>query len=454
MANTKTKFPVALIIRLRRSGKSTREIGREVGTDAGTVSRILKKYAAGDPETGCGGPPPGSREINRVIDRSDVDGSMEVLKLERPATVEELMAACRLDPHVWVPQFFRGNVWQGFYALRGKEGGHRKVNLYQSRLVCKRVISERLEEAILEFIRRFGPKPLPKPNRKKGRKKSATAPKDQMVVWGMWDAHIGSYAWDREVGDNWDVDMACSRVHNSIDEMVDELRPYPIRKILMPIGNDFMHFDSVRMKTAHGEHYLDTDTRYARVYLAALMCLSYMIERALEVCDDVELLYVPGNHDTTSSYTLTVALDQRYRNDSRVSADLSMNPRKYRTWGGCLIGFDHGADAPPDRLAQALSEEARELWGAATYREVQIGDKHRRWEKKYEATVPTGGILIRRNPALCNTDAWHHRLAFSGEQMRSVEAWRYDRFGYRGSHVTWARDEAHPRAKAALKQIT
>jgi hypothetical protein len=436
------------IVRLRKRGLSTREIGKEVGTDAGTVSRVVEKYM---PNGGAkGGPPPDDMEVGKIYDRLDVDGSVEILTADHVMSEEEMIRLCKLDPKKWIPQFYRGNVWQNFY--RNKERtGHRKVALCQSRIVCKRVITEQLEEAIHAFIKEFGPKPLPKP--KIGRRKRKTK-KGQMVSWGMWDAHVGSYAWNRECPDSWDVDTACNRVCHSVDEMVEELQDYPVQKILMPIGNDFMHFDSVRLTTAFGDHFLDTDTRYARVYQAALICLSYQVERALEICDDVELLYVPGNHDTTSSFTLTVALAQRYRNDPRISADLAMNPRKYRLWGGVLLGFDHGRDATPDRLAQALAEEAIEYWSRSTYREIQVGDKHRKWEKRYEATIPTNGVTIYRHPALCNTDAWHHRHAFVGEPMKSVEARRYDHVGLRGTHVTWARDDDHARVKGALKRIT
>jgi hypothetical protein len=435
---------IVRIVNLRRDGLSTRAIGRELGIAKSTVGKYLKKY---QPHGGIKGTPPPATPIDQFIDKTDIDGTVEILKHDRPASVEEMMKACGLDKRIWIPQYYKPNTWEGFYKI-GKhgEGGHRKVKLIQSKCTFKRLITENLEDAILSFVKEHVP-PLPKPKLGKVIKKKV---KDGfMVSWGFWDAHIGSYGWNDEVGTDWDVDMACKRIYNSIDEMVHELSVYPIEKILMPIGNDFMHFDSVRHTTTYGEHFLDTDTRYAKVYLSGLKCLSYMIDRALEICDNIELLYVPGNHDVTSSFNMTVTLDQRYRNDPRVKADLSMNPRKYRLHGGTLLGFDHGstAGAKPANLLLAFSTEALEHWSKSTYREIQIGDKHQRWEKSFEGVIPTNGVLIRRNPSLCNIDSWHHRKALVGEPMKSVEAWRYDRVGYRGSHVTWANDADHPKVK-------
>ncbi len=437
---------VRRIVELRKDGLTLREIGSRLGLDHTTVLKYTRKYV---PDGGAKGEPPPRRPIGQVFDRTDVDGTVDLLRLERPATVEELMALCKLDPQIWIPQFFKPNVWQGWGKLKGP-GGERfeKVNLYQSQLVLKRIVTEELEQAILEFVRRHV-KPLPRP----AGARVPTADPGFMVSWGFWDAHIGSYAWNSETGNDWDVDMACRRIFHSIDDMVEELRLYPVARVVMPVGNDFMHFDSCRMKTSFGEHFLDTDTRYARVYLAALQCLCYQVERALEIAGRLDVLYVPGNHDLTSSFTLAAALAERYREDPRVHVDLRATPRKYVTHGGVLLGFDHGSETRPNQFSMIVSTEAQKAWARSTYREMQVGDKHQRWEKEYEGVVPTNGLLVRRNPSLCNVDAWHHRQGLIGEPMKSVEAWRYDAIGYRGSHVTWARDDAHPKVKAAIAAI-
>lgn len=469
---------VQRIVRRHRQGATTREIGKEEGIHHSTVAKYISKYAGatGHGDT-AGEPPPAGVQIDKVIDRTDIDGSTEVVKMDKPATVEEMRKWCQLDDRLYIPQYYNANTWQGFYRIRNwlpdgmisklvdvvKAGGgkrevkkelemarlgHEKVRLIQSKVVWKRVVTDQLEDAIVEFIRWRVPKVGSGKGPASRKSKRIKKLDPQMLVWGLWDAHIGMYAWRPEVGADFDVDLICNRIFNSIDDMIEELKHYNIDRVVMPIGNDFLHFDSVKMTTTMGDHFLDTDTRYARVYLAGLKCLAYMVERALEIAEKVDLLYVPGNHDTTSSFGLCVALQQRYHKDARIKVRLDPNPRKFVTYGGCLIGFHHGKDTKPDRFPLIFSQEAKEHWTNSTYQEVQVGHTHQRQEKNYAGVIPTNGLLVRTNPTLCNVDAWHHAQGMLGEPTKSVEGWRYDKVGYRGSHVAWARDDKNPRLES------
>lgn len=435
-----TPAEIQRAMELRAKGLSTREIGAELGRDHTTILRTLKKH--GDFPKGTspqGEPPPPQSQLDQVIDRTDIDGSVEVTRLDKPFTVDELRDMAGLDRRLWVPRWMKSNAWQGFYKLKA-EGGHRKVNLFQTKATFQRIMDEEVEDAIRKFAEDVVT-PLPKPQLKK----RAVAPDGgYLVSWGLWDTHIGSYAWADEVGEDFDLTVAENRVLNSIDDMAAELDRYHIGRILMPIGNDYLHFDSVRMTTTHGDHFLDTDTRYAKVFLTGLRCLVYMVERALEITDHLELIYVPGNHDYTSSFALTACLAQRFLNDPRVTVDLSANPRKYRNHGGVILGYEHGQKLRKDRVPTVMARECRKWWAGHTYCEMQVGHTHQRAGMQYAATTPTNGVLVRTNPALCSVDSWHHAQGFIGESMPSVEAYRYDTVGFRGSHVTWARDDDNP----------
>jgi hypothetical protein len=426
---------VQKIVELRRAGKNNTEIAAELGLNRGTVTKYLKTYLD-DKEVSDAGPPGAPGEIRNKL---DVDGSVELTTYEEPPSVDEMMRVCKIDKTKWIPKYFRGNVWQGFYKV--KDGtGHRKVQLVQSRATFQRIIPEGIEQAIIEFVRSHVP-PAPLPSRVS----RAVLKKDEdgfLVVAGIWDAHIGLYSWRDETGYDYDVNIATNRILNAIDDITTELSSWPIARMILPIGNDFMHFDSVRGKTAHGEHFLDVDTRYAKVYSAALKCLVRQVERALELCGDVYILYTPGNHDFSASYGLCVALSCWFRDDKRVVVDLSANQRKHITWGGVLLGFEHGADMKPERLAHVFSTDCQAEWSASTYREVQIGHRHQNHQWEFEGVIPTSGVTIRMNPALTNSDHWHTKQGFISAPQKAIEAWRYDKIAYRGSHCVWVRDDS------------
>lgn len=425
------------ILRLRRSGHSFRDIAKQLGIDVATAHRYAKAHGGSGklPKlrlvNGAGAP---TDPLNVPIDQREVDGSTRILTLDKPKTLDEMAEMFGIDRDEWVSEYFRANEWQGFYKLADGKG-HKKVTLYQTRVVWKRKVQEPVAAALVAFAQKHAA-PVPPMG-----KRMQPSGEPFMVVWGLWDAHLGMYAWDKEVGASFDLEIAVRRVMNSVDDMVRELSMYNVQRVVMPVGNDFMHFDSVRHTTTHGTHFLDTDTRYSKVFLEGLRCQAYMVQRALEVGAKVDALYVPGNHDVTSSFAMCVALAERYRNEKRFTMDLAMNPRKAIMHGGSMVVFDHGQDCKPNQLNTILATEFKDLWARSTYREVQVGHLHQRWEKQYEGVTPTNGLLVRRNPALCNVDAWHHKGGLIGEPMKSVEAWRYDETGFRGSHVTWARDD-------------
>jgi hypothetical protein len=338
------------------------------------------------------------------------------------------------------------NTWQGFYALKTKDG-HRKVNLYQTKASFKRIIDAALEDAFRRFVEEQGGQPIPKSRLPKWRPGQHVSDTPHMITWGIYDAHLGLYAWNSEVETSYDMNIARNRILNSIDDVALELRHYRVQRALIPVGNDFLHCDSTRNQTSFGDHHLDVDTRYAKILTAGLSCMAYQVERTLEFTDEVELIYVPGNHDYHASYALVLALEQRFRNEPRVKVDLGANPRKFRMHGGVLIGFEHGQKCQPKQINTIFSTSTINMFSRSTYREFHVGHKHQRNVIDFQSVIPTNGLVVRVHPSLANIDKWHHDLGLVGEPVKAVEVCRYDDVFLRGTHMAWARDEEVARKK-------
>jgi len=432
-------------IELHRQGWTAREIGDKIGVNGSTIHRALKKIEQVGTEK-CGPPP--DQPVNQIIDKLDIDGTVDILKMDRPLNGEELASLAKVDLRKWVLSSGKLKTWQGTHRVDiidektgQKLASNKKVQFFASGVGFTRAVSDPLARAIIEFgSQNVRPLPKLKLGRKKTKKDGGYA-----VSWGLWDVHIGMYAWRGETGNDYDVHIAKHRVMNSIDDMVEELSLYPIDRIWMPIGNDYMHYDSVRKMTAQETAPLDSDSRYQKVYETGLNCLAHMINRALELTDDVRAFYVPGNHDPSSSYGIISALNQRFLNDPRVTFDMDATSRKYASFGGTLLGWEHGKDLKLTNTFSTFSRETRGKWDDATYRELQIGHKHRKDEKWVQGLMSTNELIIRMNPCLCATDAYHYKNGWLGHPIKSVEACRYDRTGIRGSHVVWAKDEERVR---------
>ena len=87
MSNSRpTDADIVAMVSLLKEGLSTRQIRKRLGFDHSTVIKYLARYAK-DGGAKTGGPPP-DQPVNKIIDRTDIDGSVEMLRMDRPATVE------------------------------------------------------------------------------------------------------------------------------------------------------------------------------------------------------------------------------------------------------------------------------------------------------------------------------------------------------------------------------
>ncbi len=362
---------------------------------------------------------------------------VSIVTPDEPLTLEQIREKFGIGDE-WEAESFKANAYQGFYKIKvsGKDE-HRKVQLWQTSVRFKRKIDHLLQEAVRAWCaQHVTPAPL-RPSTAPA--KAGRAGSGVLCVWGLYDAHLGMRAWRDETGSDHDLGLAVGHVSGAIDAMASELAPYRPERVLIPIGNDFLHIDGVRHKTAFGEHELDVDNRFSKVYRAGLAVLAHMVDRALEVGASVELLYVPGNHDTTTSYTLIVALAERYRKEARVTTDLTATVRKYRRAGGVLLGFAHGDAANADQLSRIMPSEAQDMWHGTTCREIHTGHLHQARQRHYMGSTPTNGIMVRVHPCLCPPDAWHYKQGLIGEPVKACEAHRYNDYGHIGTHVAHVR---------------
>src|SRR5690606_18469359 len=101
--------------------------------------------------------------------------------------------------------------------------------------------------------------------------------------------------------------------------------------------------------TAKGTYVDSVDDRFPRVFQTAMESLIYAVDLCREHAE-IEFVWVPGNHDPTTSWYLSQALKHRYHNDKHVKVDDGPAPRKYKRWGKNLLGLTHGNNEKHDSL--------------------------------------------------------------------------------------------------------
>jgi hypothetical protein len=226
--------------------------------------------------------------------------------------------------------------------------------------------------------------------------------------------HFGKLAWHSETGwSDYDTELATRAFNEAVDTLVEQASPYPLAKILLPIGEDFFQVDSPSNTTTSGTQ-VDVDSRFAKTYRLGREILCATIERLREVAP-VDVVMVAGNHDRFSNFTLGDSLECWFRNYKDVSIDNRPTRRKYYHFGRTLLGLTHGEDVKLAQLYSLMPVEAPVEFAGSTWREWHMGHYHK------ESLSEMHGIRARRLPSLSGTDAWHAAHGFVGN-IRAAES--------------------------------
>lgn len=231
------------------------------------------------------------------------------------------------------------------------------------------------------------------------------------------DMHIGKLAWSMETGDaDYDTATATELCGEAFQELARKA-PKGIDKILLPIGNDFLNVDSMSRETTGGTPQ-DEDGRWQKTFVAASDILTKSITKYLVPLANVEILIVPGNHDTQRSFYLGECLRHHYLSHSRVTVDNSPCLRKYFVFGQNLLGFTHGDKEKVSVLHNIMAQEQPQAWARTSHWEWQLGHLHT------EILRISNGVIVRNLSSLSPADAWHASNGYKGN-VRKAEGFVY-----------------------------
>lgn len=226
------------------------------------------------------------------------------------------------------------------------------------------------------------------------------------LVIGTFDMHLGKLAWHRETGENYDISIAAKRFLSAVKDIVNKANNVGIDKIIFPIGNDFFQFDDDESKTTKKTQ-VDSDVRWQKLFIRGVALLRAAIDYCM-LFADVDVIWVPGNHDFKTSFYAFETLRGYYNNVDKVNIDENIQTRTYRLVGVNLLGFTHGDKEKQNRLYTLMSNEVPELWGKSKYREWIVGHYHK------GMLTEDNGVVIRILGSLTGTDAWHYQKGFVG----------------------------------------
>lgn len=245
-------------------------------------------------------------------------------------------------------------------------------------------------------------------------KKPKHADSDLLVVHSQGDPHFGLYAWAKEAGEDFDIEIA-RRVMLETTAKIMARTPNSALAILLNVG-DFYHANDSKSRTPKSGFALDTDSRWSKVFRIGVRVQCEILEALLQKHDRVIVRNNPGNHDPEGAVALDEAMKQRFWDNPRVTfaSDVTEAHHWYHRFGKVLIGSTHGDTGKHKDLLEVMAADVPEDWGQTWTRWIFVGHIHHR-------TVLEGrGGTIETLKTTAPGDAHHASHGYrSGRGMRA-----------------------------------
>jgi predicted transcriptional regulator len=403
---------VAEIVRRTKAGESQSTIAKALGIAESSVSRHQKLQGVSSAL------PIGKETVQPERDYEECGDRAKVTvhTPERVQSEEDAVRVCKVDLTRWFVDKVRIKAYQGF--MKDERTNEPVVTqMFSVTLDLKRVAPKAVQNAVDRLYARFHEDA---PSWRQSRHQRKENPLLGLVC--LFDAHFGRLTWGRETGADYDLKIAEAVWVNAVEDLLARSEGKRVERWLLPLGNDLIHIDGPDNKTRNGTPQ-DTDQRYPKILEVACKSAQYAVER-LASSAPVDVLWVPGNHDLTTSWHCAHYLSAVFKTHDSVTVDYSPATRKYHSWEKVLLGFTHGNEEKITDLPGIMAKETKESWAKATVTDWYLGHVHhmRRWMTK-DVGEQTG-VTIRTLRTITPPDAWHAKRGYVGT-VRAAEAHFY-----------------------------
>lgn len=340
-------------------------------------------------------------------------------------TVEDCLAKANVDTDVWEVIRVTVGSWDVTMKLRqGKVDKPFRSQNQKISIVLKRRVPKPVEDAVERLLDRLREK-SPRVKKIKRLKLRVSKPR-HAIEFCLPDPHFGLRCFKPGADADWNPELCASMVMETLRELIKLSKPYgPIERIVLPLGNDFFHADSLlKPATTAGTVQPEADAYFPTVVGGETLALEIVGLLISEFGVPIELFMIPGNHDRVTSFMLGRILRAYYRNDRNVVVHADQSPYKFWEYGVNLLGLEHGHSIQPIRLAALMANECPDAWARTKYREWHLGDQHRKVSSK-PGIAEEQGVSVEYLPGVVPPNEWH-RLKSYNWQKRAAMAFVYD----------------------------
>lgn len=250
-----------------------------------------------------------------------------------------------------------------------------------------------------------------------GFKKPVTAPKeinkDYCAQYLVGDHHFGMLAdSDTKFDDaDWDVKIATKVLIDAVDRLSSRVGNAHTG-VLVNVG-DLFHANSGDNKTTAGTP-VDVDTRIGKTFKLAGRLFQTIIDKMLEVHQEVVVINVRGNHDSDMACHLSSCLELLYDREPRVNVLKNYSKFLHWEWENNLFVYHHGDRVKHEQILQAVVTNLDEEWSRCKHRYCHMGHIHHQMSKE------VGTMLFEHFSSLTSTDQWHSDSGYQANRSMTA----------------------------------
>lgn len=201
---------------------------------------------------------------------------------------------------------------------------------------------------------------------------------DQEIVpfYNIGDAHIGMLAHACQTGSDFNIDKAILELSTGLGALIANTTPSK-KGVIVDLG-DGTHYENLAGVTSGHGHALDCDGLFVRMIEAYGDLMTNMIDLALKVHEEVDVLINQGNHSQENDLAAAVWLRKLYKNNPRVNILDNVNVFNFYTLDNVQILFHHGHKCKPDKLIDVMINDGRVDYGRCEHHYIWTGHVHHR----------------------------------------------------------------------------
>jgi hypothetical protein len=193
---------------------------------------------------------------------------------------------------------------------------------------------------------------------------------------------------------------------------------YNLEKIIFVIGPDTLNMDTFDGTTTKGTPVENSETA-TKAYMKAFDAICLAIGKMKHFCNNLEVVFIPGNHDRLSSFHLIHAVSQVFKLSPEIIFNTTYKERKVVMYYDNMIALEHG-DVSSKNNPLVFATDFPKEWGSSKHRFLYTGHYHGRKTKEVITENEEQGFVTRIIPALTSSDYYHYHNKWTGNQRAAI----------------------------------